>query len=293
MKASLFLSTRGNVAYTQIPKCGCTTVKQYLYFIGEGQFHEGDVHDAPAGYLSWRREPALVRRKLAEAPHFHFTFVRNPYARLLSAYFDKVANPQGNGRMYGKPRTLSALRDYGVDPEADPVRAFRRFVIFVRDNILFNQPLPPNLHWAPMAWHAAASKDLGLNYDAVYRNENCENDLWQLLVSVMPERSHSAPRIRRFNPTLERRIKREMPVAEYYDDTARSMMTEAFRDDFDVFGYSEDPADEAVTPLVMSEVNQRLQAIALRRRGDWLDRIARKLTPHTRRISVGPAREAD
>lgn len=293
LKASLFLSTKGNVAYTQIPKCGCTTVKQYLYFIGEGRFYEGDVHDAPAGFLSWRREPALVRRELADAPHFHFTFVRNPYARLLSAFFDKVANPQSNGRFYGKPRMLAALKDYGVDPENDPVRAFRRFVIFVRDNILFNQPLPPNLHWAPMAWHAAASVRMGLSFDAVYRVENYESDLSQLLGSVMPDRSYAPPHVRRFNPSLERRIKRELPVAEYYDPTACAMMVEAFRDDFDVFGYAEDPAEEASSPLMLAEVNQRLQNIALRRSGDWLDRIARKLAPHAGRITVRPAREAE
>jgi hypothetical protein len=195
--------------------------------------------------------------------------------------------------MYGKPRMLSALKDYGVDPETDPVRAFRRFVIFVRDNILFNQPLPPNLHWAPMAWHAAASVNLGLSFDAVGRVETYENDLWNLLVSVTPERSYSVPRIRRFNPSVERRIRRELPVAEYYDPTAQAMMTEAFRDDFDVFGYAEDPAVDSAPQLSMTEVNQRLRAIAERRKGDWLDRIARKLTPHAGRITVRPAREAE
>lgn len=290
LKASLFLSAKGNVAYTQIPKCGCTTIRQYMYFISEGRFYDGQVHHAPTGFLSWQREPALVRKRLATAQHFHFTFVRNPYARLLSAFFDKIANPQEDGLMYGKPRMHAALKDYGVDPEADPVRAFRRFVIFARDSILFNQPMPPNMHWAPMAWHAAATVHLGLPFDDLGHVETCEADIARLMSEVAKERVVVPPGRTRFNATEGRRIRREHAVAHYYDPTAIAMVTEAYRDDFETFAYAEDPAKAGAEQVEIAEINRRLKEIAGRRNGDWLDRIGRKLAPHAARITVRPAR---
>lgn len=267
MKKRLFLSLTGDLAYTEIPKCGCSTVKQYLYRVGNGTFHEGSIHRTDRGLLTWRSRSLAIRWRLMRRRHHHFTFVRNPHARILSAFFDKIANPQEGGEMYGKPRLRAAIAAFGIDPAADPVAAFRRFLLFVRDNIRYGEPVDPDIHWMPMAWHAAEPLDLGFVYDEVFHMESFDADLGGMLRARLPERAEEWAEIRAFNEGVATGLKRTLPIADYFDATARMLMDEAFHDDFECFGYSRDPAIAAATPLSIDTINTRLAAVRRARAG--------------------------
>jgi hypothetical protein len=266
VKKRLFLSLTDDLAYTEIPKCGCSTVKQYLYRVGNGAFHPGSIHRTDHGLLSWRRNSLAVRWRLMRRRHHHFTFVRNPYARVLSAFFDKIANPQEGGEMYGKPALRAAVADFGIDPAADPVAAFRRFLLFVRDNIRYREPVDPDIHWTPMARHAAAPLDLGFVYDEVFHMESFDADLGGMLRRRLPERAAEWSEIRAFNEGVTTGLKRTMPIADYFDATARMLMEEAFAEDFDCFGYSRDPSVAVASPPPIDEINARLQKVRAARR---------------------------
>lgn len=268
MKSRLFLSTSGDLAYAEIPKCGCSTLKQYLYRVGNGVFFDGIIHRAGEGIVDARKRRLAARVRLMRRPHHRFTFVRNPYARVLSAFFDKIANPQIGGEMYGKPALRAAIAARGIDPAADPQAAFRRFVVLVRDTVVSGTPIEPDIHWMPMAWHAAAPLGPRFDYDEILHMETFEADLRGLLTARFPERAAEWAEIQAFNEGSGEGIRRTLPVADHYDATARLLMEEAFADDFDCFGYSRDPAVAVAAPRTVEEINARLRRVRDRlRRG--------------------------
>src|SRR5690606_346279 len=91
-----------------------------------------------------------------------FTCVRNPYARILSSFFDKIAGIQRNGKRYRGNLVPQLMQRYGVEvgsPEDgfdfDQIRSFRRFLLFARDTIRWRRPMEPDIHWSAMSGHIA------------------------------------------------------------------------------------------------------------------------------------------
>ena len=68
------------VAYLNVPKCACTTIKVMVCDL------EGVSIPRAEDYLPFRQTPADV----VKAGSFRFTFVREPIGRFLSFYKDKI-----------------------------------------------------------------------------------------------------------------------------------------------------------------------------------------------------------
>ena len=267
MKIRLYLSLRGDLAYTEIPKCAISTTKQYLHLIGTGAFREDiDINRSKTGLLRWKYHRAQMLWRLARRKHRVFTCVRNPYGRLVSAFFDKVVNLQADGLIYGRPELRQGLESYGVVAGGDPVETFRRFVVFARDTIVHRRPLGPDMHWMPMAWLAAAPMRLGLAYDDVLRVESYEADFVRLLEDRFPETAGTWTPLRAFNEAPGAVVKRTLPVADYFDATSRLLTEEAYAEDFAAFGYSTDPAVREARPMAVAEINAALKTVRLRGR---------------------------
>lgn len=88
-----------NIVYLNNPKCGCTTVKHALWLASDAALRTktfaGNAHDRkidPFARNAFRLSPEQ-RERVADAAVF--SAVRNPFARALSAYTDKVANDPG------------------------------------------------------------------------------------------------------------------------------------------------------------------------------------------------------
>lgn len=85
-----------NLVYLNNPKCACTTVKHALWMasdaLGGKTTFVDNVHDRKADPFAKNvfRLSARQRENLKQATVF--SVVRNPFARALSAYVDKVAN---------------------------------------------------------------------------------------------------------------------------------------------------------------------------------------------------------
>jgi hypothetical protein len=77
--------------YVQVPKAACTSVKQALL----PAFGINCPEDGPAVHRVLRKSPArIAKRKLATpdlADLYRFSFVRNPFDRLVSAYYSKIS----------------------------------------------------------------------------------------------------------------------------------------------------------------------------------------------------------
>ena len=42
-----------SVVYRVVPKCACSTIGQIMYYSDNGQFFDGDIHDATSGLHKW------------------------------------------------------------------------------------------------------------------------------------------------------------------------------------------------------------------------------------------------
>ncbi|NBT33818.1 MAG: hypothetical protein EBT13_18455, partial [Rhodobacteraceae bacterium] len=71
---------------------GRSTIGQIMFFSDHGRFYDGDIHDATEGIHKWVLEPSqpVIRATIEARRAFTFSAVRNPYARVLSAFLDKI-----------------------------------------------------------------------------------------------------------------------------------------------------------------------------------------------------------
>lgn len=93
-----FISEKRKIAYLEIPKNGCTSVKNFLLQIenkklgnqvDKGGLNPNIVHGEDIQQSILNRLP---KAELDNDNYFRFTIVRNPYLRLLSFYNSKVLN---------------------------------------------------------------------------------------------------------------------------------------------------------------------------------------------------------
>ncbi|MGI9345305.1 MAG: sulfotransferase family 2 domain-containing protein, partial [Gammaproteobacteria bacterium] len=150
-----------NAIYRSLPKCGCTTIGQILYYTDNGHFYNGNVHHSSTGIHRWTtadpQTRAQIQRKIMEQHIFTFSCVRNPYTRVLSCFFDKICNVQARGKYYHSHILRLPMQRYGIDLQAmddtselDQIKLFRRFLLFARDTVHWLKPGAADPHWQPM-----------------------------------------------------------------------------------------------------------------------------------------------
>ncbi|WP_108262254.1 sulfotransferase family protein, partial [Mangrovicoccus ximenensis] len=243
----IWMTESGTVAYRVVPKCACSTIGQILHYADHGRFYDGDIHDATEGLWKWSMED---RRAAIEDAVFSpdvpvFTCVRNPYRRILSAFFDKICGVQRNGQRYRGNLVPKVAQLYGVAVEGDfdQIAAFRRFLLFARDTIQFRKPMEPDIHWSAQSSHVATLIANGGRYDRIIATETFAEGMRAVLSDFAPRFPPAIEAVPRFNESSGHGPRRAHPVAAYFDDMAMHLMWEAYRQDFELFGY--DPADPA------------------------------------------------
>ena len=145
------------------------------------------------------------------------------------------------------------------DEPFDQIKAFRKFLLFVRDTVKFRHPMHPDIHWSPMAGHASTLVNNGGRYDLVFATEDFNPGMAAVLDRV--ELAHHADlgALPRFNESEGHGPTRAHPVEDYFDDLAQHIVTDVYARDFEVFGYSTEPGRGAPTrPLVADEINAQL-----------------------------------
>ncbi|MCB1686975.1 MAG: sulfotransferase family 2 domain-containing protein [Halioglobus sp.] len=78
-----FSNKERTVAYLNLPKCGCSSIKTYLASFPDGSSE--DIHSK-----SYRDKFYLPAHQVQNTSVFTFTFVRSPQSRFLSFYKDKI-----------------------------------------------------------------------------------------------------------------------------------------------------------------------------------------------------------
>ncbi|WP_116085821.1 sulfotransferase family protein [Tropicimonas sp. IMCC34011] len=258
-----------SMVYRVVPKCACSTIGQIMYYSDHGAFFDGDVHDAEAGLHKWGFENSkpLIEANVKGHRSPTFTCVRNPYARILSSFFDKICGIQRNGNRYRGNLVPQLVQRYGIevgDPETgfefDQIRSFRRFLLFARDTIRFRRPMEPDIHWSAMSSHISTFIVNGGRYDRIFWTEKFNEGMQQVLSACDTPHSVDLATIPRFNESEGHGPKRAHPVEDYFDDLSMHLVFEMYKKDFQLFRYDfENPANKMpVGEVDLDEVHAKL-----------------------------------
>lgn len=177
----------------RVAKTGTRTVLNVLR-------DEGVGFDIEQGH----HEPAP---RSAYPEHFSFTFVRNPYARLISGWTDKVINEAPGGGL--KAVTF---------PER--LRDFDQFVAWLVDQ----DPAAINIHFRPQSFLVPAEVDF------IGRTETLAHDLGAVLSRIGLQADRKIPRKNASGPS-------PLSMRDVTPRT-RDSIDRLYRPDFERFGYA-------------------------------------------------------
>ncbi len=213
------------LVYNRIKKSGNTRIVAFLNdLFGAERFDSMRRLKA-----AQTRAQDLSLRDLAALNDFYsFTFVRNPYGRVLSAYLDKLAAPRAP-RAPRKPGRGPGYRVYPGYGENSP-EGFARFLAFLDEG-----GLSADRHWWPQAdlLYQPAER-----FSFIGRLERMVEDMGRVLAEVgrdpeaasVLEQRHEVEAQRRETRTSERE-------AAFYTREGRAIVARLYARDFTLFGY--------------------------------------------------------
>lgn len=236
-------------AYIVVPKAACTTAGQYLFYADHGYYYYDDVHRMRYGLLKAGVDSHAVREQIDALGDdlFTFSFVRDPYARLVSAFLDKVVDLEQGYR--GDIRDhLTA--DWGVQltgdrSQTDDFKAFVRFVDYQYQKWIEFQALEPgqpdprapweivDIHWLRQSWYMRRGRTHTGSVDFIGSVETMTADLEQITDRMAPPHVPPLSDMPKFGAGP----KREAPLEDFYDDETKAIVDRHFRADFRLFGY--------------------------------------------------------
>jgi len=258
-----------SVIYRVVPKCACSTIGQILHYSDHGRFFDGDIHDATDGLHKWALDHSQPRisERVKGRQTYAFTCVRNPYARILSSFFDKICGIQRNGKRYRGNLVPLLIQKYGIDvggedgkQEFDQIASFRRFLLFARDTIRFKKPMEPDIHWSAMSGHISTFIANGGRYNHVFFTEKFNEGMQVVLDNIQTKVPVDLAKVPRFNESEGHGPKRAHPVSDYFDDLSRHLVWEIYKKDFQLFKYDFDDPDNKfpISEVDLAEVHAKL-----------------------------------
>lgn len=221
------ISHRFRYVYVEVPKAGCTAIKGLLQLAevdGDRSRVAENVHERPTSpLLSPADEEADFERAWADETYFRFTFARNPYTRVLSAYLDKLVTNE-----WERERRLPQL---GFRKNTRP--SFTKFLERISDQ----DPHDMDIHWTPQTLLLGLPTN---TYDRVYRFEDFQPSLRRMIDAIgIPVHDPSIIEVPAHPTAANARI------AEHYGPHEIELVQKLYADDFHHLGYHESLARAA------------------------------------------------
>jgi hypothetical protein len=167
---NLILSHDRRFLFLRNQKCACTQTTQLLYAYGNnGATYPGNVHRANQGIYPARYRWRDIKPVYDAHMSFFFTFVREPQARVLSAFRNFFVD-QTNG---ARKKHLGPMRAHGWDPARDVSYNLDVFLDYVAHGFELD-PINTDSHWR-LQIHNIAWSDI--RYDFIGRVENYAADI--------------------------------------------------------------------------------------------------------------------
>jgi hypothetical protein len=218
--------------YLCVPKSASTTIRSILSSLEVGTPPGPSLELLYNRRCTGIRSPRLagfsVFHRLAKSPEaLRFTFVRNPYARLVSAWRDKF---QGRRLIEGKPsidayRAHRAAISCSLPDGPDQALSFPEFVEFATATV--DQRI--DIHWQLQDDFATVP---GLPLNLIGKVESFQTDFARVLDHIGVTNEARARYLQQaVNPSSHE------PWQEYYTDALAARVYRAYERDFDKFGY--------------------------------------------------------
>ncbi|MDO5631731.1 MAG: sulfotransferase family protein [Paracoccus sp. (in: a-proteobacteria)] len=265
----VWMTESESLIYRVVPKCACSSIGQIMFHSDHGSYFDGDIHDAREGLHKWarRESEAPIERAVRAHDAVVFTCVRNPYSRILSSFFDKIAGIQRNGRRYRGNLVPQLIQRYGVEVgspddgfDFDQIKSFRRFLLFARDTIRWRRPMEPDIHWSAMSGHIATFIVNGGRYDQIFFTEKFNEGMQRVLDAADTPVTMDVEQVPKFNESEGHGPKRAYKVSEYFDDLSQHLVWEIYKKDFQLFRYDFDNPDNKMPKdeVDLDEVHAKL-----------------------------------
>lgn len=229
--AGFLASVAAPLVYINMPKSGCTTIKNLLVRIDTGAFIDDPltIHGRKDLMVHWKVQPEAVAARLKT--DLVFTFVRHPLKRAYSCFNEKVHFTSIYS--FRKVRQYVARR-YGAEfvdaPSLELHRAnFKRFLRFSQDSLDRTNDMRRDPHWIPQSVVLAGS-DRWRRPDFIGKVERFDAGMEAVLGLAGVARDWTTPRMNEGPP----------PPWSYeavLDDEIRDLGARLFADDLRNFGY--------------------------------------------------------
>jgi dermatan 4-sulfotransferase 1 len=213
------ISNQYNYAYFRIPKsANSTIVKTLAYYDQTVDFKDDDI----SGSMSKKKFKSLLSAHAVNINDFQkkyylFTFVRNPYTRVLSAYLDKIENNK-KSKYENIREIISTLTESGEI-------TFGGFVSYLESGGLYQNP-----HWTPQV----AMIPVRLSrLDFIGKVENIQGDMNSVIDKIFGDKS--------FHGLQNRKVGKQNAsgkLKDFYDTSLTARISSLYSDDFKALGYS-------------------------------------------------------
>jgi hypothetical protein len=211
------LSNLRRYLYVATPKVACTAIKHALQQVemrGMLTYRRyGEEHfPALSPLLSPLDDPEIYYDAVRSDDWFRFSFVRNPFSRILSCYLDKIVKHI--------PERHRLLPELGLDPIGE-VPSFKEFLRAVA-----SQPVERHdFHWAPQSWLIQPER---MHYHFIGRFERFDDDFRHMCraVDIAPE----LPPVRHSTNATDQ-------LADFYGADEIELVQSIYAEDFARFDY--------------------------------------------------------
>ncbi|MFI3196419.1 MAG: sulfotransferase family 2 domain-containing protein [Methylococcaceae bacterium] len=279
-----FVGNRMNYIFMETPKAACSSLKWILAELEERKItskHQGHetaasmvIHDRSSHNIKnlIQVEESTRNQLLTDNNIVRFCVVRNPYARIVSAWADKIRQQEPNF----KSVWINVANHFGTDPNECP--SFPQFVQWIVEK---QQPNRCNPHWRSMVYLLLPEL---FNYTHIIHTENIELELQAVFDKISPEMNAS-------NLLEKHRINESLPVnwKDFYDEETAKRVALFYKEDFEYYDYPLDSwqrtqrntsIDEQLNTLKQNYEKLELAALkAIRARNEVIFELSKKHEP--------------
>ncbi|MBS9402918.1 sulfotransferase family 2 domain-containing protein [Halomonas sp. TRM85114] len=222
LNSHMYISLKNRYLFHSVGKAANSTVKYFLYAEESRgtRLKYDNVHDRRASPLisPFQLSEDCLNNVLTSDKFFKFTFVRNPYSRLLSCYLDRIV-PKKSTPYKELVRYLGKEIGYDVH--------FAEFIEAICEQSNFEQ----NNHWRLQ--YADAMCGL-INYTFIGKQETFNVDMLKIWKNIYPKSKIPDFGSKNMSPSKTGSTDK---VSQYWTKPLKSLVSERFEKDFHYFGY--------------------------------------------------------
>lgn len=221
MKWAIRISLRRKYIYLDNPKAASSFIKSALL---QAEVRDGTLPDRPGaddihGTGFWDTGFDLRHENC-----FVFSFVRNPFVRILSCYLDKISTANG------PPRNIVA-REQFCSTYAIPYETEISFTDFL-EAISNSDFETEDTHWGAQSRNLLSGS---LAIDCIGNVEHMEEDVRHILLRAGADIREPRGQVHATGAITK--------LQHFYGPAERELVVRKYKEDFDRFGYSRDPSD--------------------------------------------------